>query len=130
MPATTVTVEAKVQIPPNSRRVPVQIRSVIAANRFGLGARPGELAMIDGRPQAWLLNQLQGPSRMPAELDALPDSASVLVEVQGIRKAQRDQRRADDSDAAAGVVTRYGRVVREKYVEQAVARYRVAAASR
>ena len=41
----------------------MSIESVIAANRFGLGARPGELSRIDSNPQGWLLDQLQGPSR-------------------------------------------------------------------
>ena len=41
--------------------------SAIAANRFGLGAKPGELKKIDSNPRAWLLDQLQGPSRLSKE---------------------------------------------------------------
>ena len=42
-------------------------RTVIATNRFGLGARPGDFDSVDRDPQAWLLDQLQGPSRTPAD---------------------------------------------------------------
>ena len=96
------------------------MKAAIAANRFGLGARPGELARI-ARPETWLLDQLQGPSAMPAELSALPDSASVFVEVRDLRRDQREAQRNDEQ-----VVVRYGRWVREHYVAQAAARYRSA----
>jgi uncharacterized protein (DUF1800 family) len=97
------------------------VTAAIAANRFGLGARPGELDRIK-RAQTWLLDQLQGPSRLPAALEALPHSASVLVEAQALRKAQREARR-DDED----VGMKYGRWARGHYVGQAAARYRSAA---
>ncbi|HEX8755782.1 MAG TPA: hypothetical protein VF745_05560 [Steroidobacteraceae bacterium] len=34
----------------------------IAANRFGLGARPGEVAAIEGSGPDWLRAQLNGPT--------------------------------------------------------------------
>ena len=34
--------------------------AAIAANRFGLGARPGELAQIGSQPRDWLRAQLAG----------------------------------------------------------------------
>ena len=34
--------------------MPASIASAIAANRFGLGARPGELALIGGESHEWL----------------------------------------------------------------------------
>ena len=36
-------------------------KTVIATNRFGLGARPGELGAADPDTRYWLLDQLQGP---------------------------------------------------------------------
>ncbi|MDJ0748807.1 MAG: DUF1800 domain-containing protein [Woeseiaceae bacterium] len=95
---------------------------VIAANRFGLGARPGEIARIGDRPEAWLLDQLDGPSRLPRDLRDLPDSASLFVELQEIRRKQREARRKDED-----VVQKYGRFLREHYVSQTSARYRHAA---
>ncbi len=96
--------------------------SVIALNRFGLGARPREPGRLDGAPSAWLLDQLAGPSRTPAAIRDLPDSASVLVEVQDLRREQRAARRSDEA-----VARRYGRIVRQHYIDQAAARYRAAA---
>lgn len=96
-------------------------KSIIAANRFGYGARPGDLESITA--ETWLLDQLQGPSRQPAEILNLPGSDEVLVEVQDLRRQQREQRRAGDDDA----VRTYGRTVRRHYMEQSSARYLVAA---
>ncbi len=102
----------------------MKTETVIAANRFGLGARPGELAHIDRDPRGWLAGQLTPSSAAPASLDGLPHSATVLVEVLDLRRAQRDARQND-----ADIAERYGRVVRQHYVEQALARYRAAAAT-
>lgn len=101
----------------------IPVKAVIARNRFGLGARPGELARHDDQ-QAWLLDQLQGPSRTPQELRDLPDSASQLVRVQDLRRERRAARKAEQDNTKA-----YGRFVREAYVEQTAARYRHAAAT-
>ena len=37
------------------------IEAAIAANRFGLGARPGEIQAIAQDPQAWLVEQFSPP---------------------------------------------------------------------
>jgi len=97
-------------------------KPVIAASRFGFGARPGDLTIIRRDPQKWLLDQLQGPPRLHDEIQRLPDSASVLVAVQDIRRQQREENRND-----ADFVKTYGRTVRSHYVEQTNARYRAAA---
>lgn len=55
-------------------------QAAIAANRFGLGARPGELKAIAGDPRGWLLAQLQPESAPPASLAALPDTAQAAGE--------------------------------------------------
>ena len=110
----------------------MKIDSAIAANRFGLGARPGDLQNIDNGPVAWLLDQLQGPSRRPSELSGLPAAADVLVEVQNLRRERREMREmrnAVDAEPAPDLVKEYGRTVRSHYIEQAHARYRVAASS-
>lgn len=103
-------------------------RAVIAANRYGLGARPGDLPCIAGDPASWLLDQLQGPSRLSAEIRQLPGSAEVLVEVQNVRRRQRDAKRGRD-ELTPDIVEKYGRVVRKHYIEQTAARYRAAAKS-
>jgi uncharacterized protein (DUF1800 family) len=88
----------------------MKIATVIATNRFGLGARPGDMSVVDPNPQSWLLDQLQGPSRLPTDIRQLAHSSEVLREVQNLRREERKRRRAH-------------------YVEQVLARYRVAVAS-
>ena len=107
----------------------MKIETVVAANRFGLGARPGDLQRIDRSPLSWLLDQLQGPSRQPAELERLPDTASVLVAVQELRRERRMERQRTDEEPAPDIVRKYGRTVRQHYMAQTEARYRLAAAT-
>ncbi len=54
--------------------------AAIAANRFGLGARPGDLAAIAGDPRGWLLAQLRPETGLPATLRALPSTAQAAGE--------------------------------------------------
>ncbi len=49
--------------------------AAIAANRFGLGARPGDLERIAGDPRGWLRAQLTPETTLPAPLAALPSTA-------------------------------------------------------
>ena len=71
-----------------------------AANRFGLGAKPGELASIGGDPPAWLLRQLQ-PMPLPAAFAALADSSDILRS----EYAYRSARRASKQDKTGRVAT-------------------------
>jgi uncharacterized protein (DUF1800 family) len=107
----------------------MQQTTVIAANRFGLGARPGDLEIVDRNPETWLLDQLQGPSRVPRDIRRLEHSSKVLVEVQGLRREERDMKRASSDDPEADFVKKYGRTARNHYIGQVAARYRTAAAS-
>ena len=107
----------------------MKIDTAIAANRFGLGAKPGDLAKVDKDPQAWLLDQLQGPSRPAAEVRDLPKTPAVLVEVQDLRRSQREMRDPANDQPAPDIVQRYGRLVRRHYIEQTNVRYRSAADS-
>ena len=103
--------------------------TVIAANRFGLGARPGDLETVDSNPKKWLLDQLQGPSRLSSAIRQLEHSSKVLVEVQGLRRAERQMKRAASENPSEDLVRKYGRVARRHYVGQVAARYRAAAES-
>lgn len=77
-------------------RRPVQATpaAAIAANRYGLGARPGDLAAIAGDPRGWLRGQLAAP---PPSLpqSGLRGSADILAEASRIRqeKDAQDQQR-------------------------------------
>ena len=109
----------------------MKIETVIAVNRFGLGARPGELPKIDQDPQGWLLEQLDGPADLPGVFQRLPQTAKVLVEVQEVRKMQRDARRplddpSTDNNPAPDVVKKFGSIMRRHYLAQTDARFRFA----
>src|SRR5262249_16130144 len=73
--------------------------SAIAANRFGLGARPGELASISGDPRGWLAQQLKGSPPAVTE-SGLRSSSDILAEAIDLRRDQRDQRRAKKAKAS------------------------------
>lgn len=104
--------------------------TVIATNRFGLGARPGDFDIADRNPQAWLLDQLQGPSRTPGDIRKLPHSSAVLTEVQALRREERQRRKdAENDNPDMAPVEKYGQVARRYFMDQVAARYRTAAAS-
>jgi len=52
--------------------------AAIAANRFGLGARPGDLAVIAADPRGWLKAQLTPETSPPAPIATLPTTAAAL----------------------------------------------------
>jgi uncharacterized protein (DUF1800 family) len=56
----------------------VSLGAVIAANRFGLGARPGDLAAIGADPRGWLTAQLSPQYAVPAPLADLAGTATRL----------------------------------------------------
>jgi uncharacterized protein (DUF1800 family) len=62
--------------------------AAIAANRFGLGARPGDGRLIGADPKGWLLAQLE-PVRGSAQPSNPPASARVLGEVRNLRVARQ-----------------------------------------
>ena len=105
----------------------MRIKTAIAANRFGLGARPGELDKIDRNPEAWLLDQLEGPPRLSPEIRELPGTQEVLMEIRDLRRERRDIRATAGDEPAPDIVQEYGRTVRRHYIEQINARYRHAA---
>jgi uncharacterized protein (DUF1800 family) len=50
----------------------MSLEGAIAANRFGLGAKPGEIARASENPKAWLLDQVSGPAPQPVPGDGVP----------------------------------------------------------
>ena len=55
------------------------IEAVIATNRFGLGARPGEIKTVGSHPRGWLYNQLHQADSILINTPALPDSETVIA---------------------------------------------------
>ena len=57
----------------------------IAANRFGLGPRPGELATIGRDPRGWIAEQISIVNQVPPELRNLPSSEEIIRRIQEAR---------------------------------------------
>jgi uncharacterized protein (DUF1800 family) len=66
----------------------VSLNAFIAASRFGLGARPGELASIKGDPRGWLLAQLTGPSERTPDVGSAAERLKLFFEA---RRANGDE---------------------------------------
>jgi len=74
--------------------------SAIAANRFGLGARPGELAAIGDNGPDWLRSQLLAPPPTLAA-EGLRPSQSILAEALTLRRQIEAARKQSGGSAAA-----------------------------
>jgi uncharacterized protein (DUF1800 family) len=96
--------------------------AAIAVNRFGLGARPGELQAL-GSPQSWLLGQLQDAPPVLRGAGLKP-SAQTLRQALELRQAimeQRRDRKAGDEPQAA--VRKLPAVYRPVYFDEIHARF-------
>ena len=80
-------------------------RAASAANRFGLGARPGDLQAIGGDPRGWLLAQLQGDGGMDA-FASLPSSRHYLHQEAQARRLRKAAPRATAGEAAQATFRR------------------------
>ncbi len=74
------------------------VDAFIAANRFGLGARPGELADIARDPRGWIASQISTSPSIPDALADMPPSHETLVmiheaRVQGPKQLRKIARR-------------------------------------
>lgn len=110
-----------------------RITSVIAANRFGLGARPGDLAVIGSSGPDWLRAQLTGGT---PELAGLQSTAQILDQVYAIRRRIRAARLEGvrghsvageaDSSELHHLAGQLPRLLRPIYREEAGAHFRQA----
>lgn len=113
-------------------------QAAIAANRFGLGAKPGDAEEIGRDARGWLLAQLE-PQRAAPHGAERPASAGVLVETRELRIARqiRQQARANLAQTPSGTpppapgidqqaIREFGAFIRDHYVAQTNARHRQA----
>lgn len=104
--------------------------AILAANRFGLGARPGELTDIGDDPRGWLIKQITGSRPLPPEMSALPSSATAFKTYAQVRQQRRQERQTEtDKDDAAKQLQDSRKQLAAIYREQVAARYRVATRS-
>lgn len=101
------------------------LATIIAANRFGLGARPGELSSIGGDAREWLIEQINGSRPAPREISGLPTSAMAFQALVKARQQRRDGK-DEESDAAAKRMENGRKQIVTLYQEQVAARYRLA----
>jgi uncharacterized protein (DUF1800 family) len=102
------------------------MQAAIAANRFGYGARPGELLAIGADPRGWLLAQLKAPYRAPAELDGLAPGREVIATFLAAREQREAARKRAGGDPVKLLVDSVREQVLPHYLAQAAARTRVA----
>jgi uncharacterized protein (DUF1800 family) len=87
--------------------------SAIAANRFGLGARPGELASIGADGREWLRAQLLDPPPV-LNATALRSSQQILAEALQLRREIQAQRQLLANTAANATEQNAPDVVQQK----------------
>lgn len=81
----------------------MSLEGAIAAHRFGLGARPGEIDAASAAPKKWLLSQLDSPVDQPLPLDGREPFktggalVSELLQYRKDRKMEQDMAAADKS---------------------------------
>jgi uncharacterized protein (DUF1800 family) len=81
----------------------IDCSAAIAANRFGLGAAPGELSAAGADPRGWLAAQLRGPAPL-LQAAGLRPSADVLRDAASLRQQLQALRRSDGAAAGAARV--------------------------
>ncbi len=62
------------------------LKAYIAANRFGFGPRPGELARIGDDARGWLKAQIQRETLPSAVFDHLPAAADIVLDISNARR--------------------------------------------
>jgi uncharacterized protein (DUF1800 family) len=100
--------------------------AAIAANRFGLGARPGELAVIEKDPPAWLRAQLEGPPPQIGGEGLVPSSATLrqaLALREQLAQARRARKQGDEEAAKVATALKLPAIYRPVYVAEMHARF-------
>ena len=102
------------------------IAAAIAANRFGLGARPGELSTVERDPEDWLARQLEGTPPVLAG-QGLKPSSETLARVLELRRQVAEERRAkktaNEDEAQVATALRLPAVYRPVYIDEVHARF-------
>jgi uncharacterized protein (DUF1800 family) len=87
----------------------MSLEGAIAAHRFGLGARPGEIEAASAAPKQWLLRQLDSPADQPQPIDGgapFKSGGELVAEILQYRALQQQERKmaampVADSSAAS-----------------------------
>ena len=101
------------------------LAAAIAANRFGLGARPGELAVVERDPEDWLRRQLRGrPPELTGEgLEPSSETLKKALELrQELAQARRAKKQGDEDAAKVAVALKLPAIYRPAYIDESFAR--------
>jgi uncharacterized protein (DUF1800 family) len=93
------------------------MQAEIAVLRFGLGARPGDLAAASADPRAWLKSQIQGPAPLAIDARLAPSDQifEALVAARDERQEMKRESAAKSADAQAQDAKVAFNAVREAY---------------
>ena len=98
----------------------MSLDGVIAVNRFGLGAKPGEVDAASGNSKAWLTAQVApAPQPVAANGTAFKSGAQLVADLAQFRRQRRDARQ--DNDAAAAMA--FNKQQRQILLDEMVARF-------
>jgi uncharacterized protein (DUF1800 family) len=75
------------------------VQAEIAVLRFGLGARPGDLAAAASDPRAWLTAQIGGPAQLAGNTPLAP-SDQIFTEVLAARDERQEMKRETTAQSA------------------------------
>ena len=83
------------------------LQGAIAATRFGLGARPGEIEAASADPKGWLIAQIrpEGADQPEGPLPTSTDRMAALYALQAQRKTAREQKAAAPQTTASQAAT-------------------------
>jgi len=72
----------------------MSLEGAIAVHRFGLGARPGEIAAASRDPKAWLLTQLDAPAEQPTPVLAGMSGGELVAAERDFHEKEKTLRQA------------------------------------
>jgi uncharacterized protein (DUF1800 family) len=81
----------------------MSLEGAIAAHRFGLGARPGEIDAASASPKQWLLHQLDTPVAEPQPVDggeAFQSGGALVAEIYQYRQDRQMEKREAKNNPA------------------------------
>jgi uncharacterized protein (DUF1800 family) len=96
---------------------------VIASNRFGYGAKPGDLVRIGNDPKKWLISQLKRPkalSRKTGKLESSKFAMQSFLDFVGKKRKQKRSRDKKSNDVAD--VMKMSQVMQPIYMNHVMAR--------
>ena len=99
----------------------MSLEGILAVNRFGLGARPGEVERVSADPKAWLTAQI-APAPQPVQADGEPFcqlAAQLVADLTAFRQQRRQARQQADPQQ----IQEFARQQRQVLIDEMSARF-------